>query len=54
MIGRKEGEEGEEGEDQEENGVKNLRIDFLHSKMPQVYPYNNFILFKPSKVISLV
>ena len=46
MIGRKEGEEGEEGEDQEENGVKNLRIDFL--------PYNNFILFKPSKVISLV
>ena len=31
------GEGGEEEE--EENGVKNLRIDFLHSKMPQVYPF---------------
>ena len=31
------GGDGEEG-DQDENGVKNLRIDFLHSKMPQAYP----------------
>ena len=34
------GEGGEEEEGQEENGVKNLRIDFLHSKMPQAYPCN--------------
>ena len=34
-------EEGEGEEGQEENGVKNLRIDFLHSKMPQAYPFHS-------------